>query len=50
MFFGYGYRVYFGENGNNIVILLYGGDKIIQDKDIQLAKAYWQEYSNHGED
>lgn len=44
MFFGGGYRVYFGERGNDIVILLCGGDKDSQDKDIQQAKMYWQEY------
>jgi putative addiction module killer protein len=50
MFFGSGYRVYFGENGNDIVILLCGGDKGSQDKDIQLAKAYWQEYLSYDHD
>ena len=44
MFFGSGYRVYFGEDANNIVVLLCGGDKRSQKKDIKQAKAYWQEY------
>lgn len=35
MFFGSGYRVYFGEHGDDIVVLLCGGDKGSQDKDIQ---------------
>jgi putative addiction module killer protein len=42
MFFGSGYRVYFGEYGNNIVILLCGGDKDSQAYDIQQAKVYWR--------
>jgi putative addiction module killer protein len=44
MFFGSGYRVYFGEQDNNIVILLHGGDKGSQSKDIEQAKNYWKEY------
>ena len=47
MFFGSGYRVYFGEHGGNIVVLLCGGDKGSQNKDIQQAKAYWKEYLSH---
>jgi putative addiction module killer protein len=39
-----GYRIYFGENGKTIVILLVGGDKDSQNKDIQKAKEYWKEY------
>jgi len=47
MFFGSGYRVYFGEQGNDIVVLLSGGDKGSQSKDIQQAKVYWKEYLSH---
>jgi putative addiction module killer protein len=47
LFFGPGYRVYFGEHDNAIVVLLCGGDKDSQSKDIQQAKAYWQEYLSH---
>ena len=36
---------YFGENGNTIVVLLSGGDKRSQAKDIvNTAKKYWKEY------
>jgi len=44
MFFGPRYRVYFGEDVNNIVVLLCGGDKGSQSQDIKEAKAYWKEY------
>ncbi|WP_017327692.1 type II toxin-antitoxin system RelE/ParE family toxin [Synechococcus sp. PCC 7336] len=47
LFFGPGYRVYFGEDGDTIVVLLCGGDKSTQAKDIETAKAYWQEYKRH---
>lgn len=47
MFFGSGYRVYFGEHGGNIVVLLCGGDKATQSKVIQQAKTYWKEYLDH---
>ena len=41
--FGSGYRVYFGQIGNTIVLLLCGGDESSQERDISRAKAYWQE-------
>lgn len=46
LFFGAEYRVYFGEDGDKLVIVLCGGDKSSQRKDIELAHAYWKEYSN----
>lgn len=48
--FGPGYRIYFAEINNVIVILLCAGDKRNQDNDIQTAKMYWKELleRNHG--
>jgi putative addiction module killer protein len=43
-FFGSGYRVYFGEDGDKLVIILTGGDKNDQSRDIRRAKEYWKEY------
>ena len=43
--FGPGYRVYFGQDKNVLIILLTGGIKKSQSKDIEKAKMYWQEYS-----
>ncbi len=42
--FGAGYRVYFGEDGDKIVVLLCGGDKSTQQQDIKTAKVYWRRY------
>jgi putative addiction module killer protein len=38
--FGPGYRVYFGQDGAVLVILLFGGTKKRQDRDIAKAKAF----------
>ena len=42
--FGPGYRVYFGQDRDVLVILLCGGDKRTQTRDIAIAKQYWQSY------
>ena len=44
--FGPGFRVYFGQDGARLVILLCGGDKRTQKKDIARAKLLWGEYKN----
>lgn len=42
--FGPGYRVYFGKDGETLIILLGGGTKKRQQKDIQDARKIWKEY------
>jgi len=42
--YGPGYRVYFGQQGRTLVVLLCGGDKRTQARDIRLAKQFWQEF------
>ena len=44
MFFGSGYRAYFGKDGDSLILLLCGGDKKTQRKDVREAKALWKEY------
>jgi putative addiction module killer protein len=44
--FGPGCRVYFGKDGERLVILLGGGTKQRQQKDINDAIAKWQDYKN----
>ena len=41
---GPGYRVYFARLGHVVVLLLCGGDKRTQQKDIDRAKAYFEDY------
>ena len=42
--FGPGYRIYFGNQGSQLVILLIDGDKGSQSRDIAKAKRYWESY------
>ena len=42
--FGPGYRIYFGQEGDEVVILLGGGSKKTQEKDIRTAQMLWAEY------
>ncbi|GEM21521.1 hypothetical protein NONS58_29650 [Nitrosococcus oceani] len=42
--FGPGYRIYFGKDGDRLVILLAGGTKKRQDADVAAAKGHWRDY------
>lgn len=42
--FGPGYRMYYGQDGLTVVLLLCGGDKSTQTQDILQAKSYWKDY------
>lgn len=42
--FGPGYRLYFGKAKDKLVIILCGGDKGSQARDIEKAKEYWLYY------
>jgi putative addiction module killer protein len=44
--FGPGYRVYFGKDGERLVILLAGGTKRRQQQDIKAAQERWQDYKD----
>ena len=41
---GSGYRIYFGRDGASLVLLLVGGTKASQAKDIRRAQDYWRDY------
>ena len=42
--FGPGCRIYFGKDGDSIIVLLLGGDKGSQAKDISRAQGLWGDY------
>jgi putative addiction module killer protein len=42
--FGPGYRIYFANDGKKIIILLGGGTKKGQSRDIRRAQEYWKDY------
>lgn len=42
--FGPGYRIYFGQEGTKLIILLCAGEKRTQQKDIRKAHEYWEGY------
>ena len=47
---GPGYRIYFGNHGQTVVVLLCGGDKRSQDSDIVLAAQYWDDWKQRQKD
>jgi putative addiction module killer protein len=44
--FGSGFRVYFGFDGKEMIILIMGGDKASQKQDVIRARQYWIEYNS----
>jgi putative addiction module killer protein len=42
--YGGGYRIYFANDGKDIILLITGGDKDSQQKDIKTAKQYYEDY------
>ena len=48
--FGPGFRVYFGREDDAVVILLCGGDKSTQARDIERAHDYWRDYRSRSDE
>ena len=42
--FGPGYRIYLAQYGEELIVLLCGGEKSTQDRDIAVAQKYWEDY------
>jgi len=47
--YGPGYRVYFGRQGGAVVVLLCGGDKRTQSRDIRQAQEFWQDHQRRSQ-
>ncbi len=46
--YGPGIRVYYGKIGSKVILLLCGGDKGSQNRDIAKAKEYLKDYQSRG--
>ena len=46
---GPGYRIYYGRDGDAVVVLLCGGDKGSQARDIERAEGYWRDYRSRND-
>ena len=44
---GPGLRIYYGLHGRQMVVLLGGGDKTTQQRDIRRAQEFWEQFTNH---
>ena len=42
--FGSGYRIYYGNENDKVILLLCGGNKSTQKKDVKMAVGYWKDY------